>query len=286
MGYGAWSASSWDNYKSKRSISDTSTVKEIYTSRSLKDQYNPRKIKMRESCDSEEHPNSTPIILGLDVTGSMGYLSEEIAKNALNTLILNIYNNAIVNDPQVMVMAIGDCFSDSSPLQVTQFESDIRVAEQMTSLYFEGAGGGNGGESYLAAWYFASRHTSIDSYTKHGKKGFLITIGDEPTHKILTKEQIKEFFGDDVEDDLTAEDLFKEVSEKYNVFHICVGSYGYHGSDKKWKALIGERAYVLNDHRKLPEMIAGILKVASQEEDFVDYNENLESNNDEGLVEL
>lgn len=288
MGGGAWRPQDWDNYKASRKITSASTVRELYTSTKMKDYLNPLKIKVRESCDSIEHPNSSPIILGLDVTGSMGYLAEEIAKTALNDLILKIYDKKPVQDPQIMIMAIGDAYSDSAPLQVTQYESDIRIAEQLQEIYFEGHGGGNGGESYLAAWYFAARHTKIDSYDVHGRKGYLFTIGDEPNHKYLTKEQIKRIFGDDVPNDISAEELLKEVSEKYNVYHICVGRFAYYESDVKWKRLLGERVTTLTDHTRIPETITSILQLTAEQEEkeIKEKHSNLPKKDDNSLVDF
>lgn len=261
MGYGAWKSSDWDNYKTSNGITNKSTVKSIYKSNSIKDTLNPFEVKYRESCDSNDHPNSTPIILGLDVTGSMGSLAEEIAKNALNRLILELYDKKPIEDPHVMIMAIGDAFYDTAPVQVSQFEADIRIAEQLTDIYFEGGGGGNDGESYLAAWYFAARHTKTDSFEKHNKKGFLFTIGDEPCHKKLTKSQIKNIFGDDVERDLTSDELLAEVSRMYEVFHFCVGNYHYYDSLNRWKTMLGERAMNMTDYTKIPEVVESTLAV-------------------------
>lgn len=261
MGYGSWNSSSWNNYKQSKGVTSVSTVQDIYTSRNLKDDLNPKGIKYRESCDSTDHPNSTAVIIGLDVTGSMGYLSEEIAKNSLNTLINEVYDKKPINDPHLMFMAIGDAYCDDAPLQVTQFEADVRIGKQLMDIWFESGGGGNGGESYLAAWYFAARHTQIDCYEKRKKKGFLFTIGDECNHKKLTKEQIKKFFGDDVESDMTADALLKEVSRQYEVFHLVVGNYKYHGSLEDWKETLGERAFLVTDYTKIPEIIESTMEV-------------------------
>ena len=37
-----------------------------------------------------------------------------------------------VADPHMMIMGVGDAWCDRAPLQVTQFEPDIRIAEQLT----------------------------------------------------------------------------------------------------------------------------------------------------------
>jgi hypothetical protein len=206
----------------------------------LKPAYDPSLISVRESRDSEDNPLSTAIIIGLDVTGSMGYLSEEIAKNSLNKTMLEIYDKQPVTHPHIMFNAIGDAKSDQAPLQATQFEADIRIAEQLLDVWFEGNGGGNGGESYHLTWYFAHFHTDIDCYNNRKKKGFIFTIGDECCHAKLTKEEIKRVFGDDAERDYTSKELFDLVSVKYNIYHIVMkaGSYKGQKSGEAWNKLI------------------------------------------------
>lgn len=83
-----------------------------------------------------------------------------------------------------MIMGIGDLAYDGCPIQVSQFESDIRIAEQLDKIYFEFGGGGNSFESYTAAWYFGSRHTKLDCLNR-GKKGIIITMGDEQLNPYL-----------------------------------------------------------------------------------------------------
>ena len=88
MGYGSYRSSDWSKLKASAKITDSSSVSQIFKNRSMEERFNPKFIEMRESMDSEEHPNSTPVIIGLDTTGSMGYLSEEIAKNGLNETMM------------------------------------------------------------------------------------------------------------------------------------------------------------------------------------------------------
>lgn len=257
MGSGSWTSKDWNSY-SKRTISGRSTA-QIYSSTNVKSEFDPKNIKTRESCDGSDHPTSNAIIIGLDVTGSMGDILNSVA-NKLSVLVQEILNRKPIADPQIMFNAIGDAMCDRHPFQATQFESDIRIAEQLTKLYFEQGGGGNGFESYPLAWYFASRHTSIDCFEKRGKKGFLFTMGDDCYPKKLTKSEIQNIFGDTVEADIPVDELLDEVNRKYEVFHLILDRYGDSSRVAEWRKLMGERVIVVKDHTKVPEIIVSILE--------------------------
>mgnify|MGYP003317498111 CR=1 FL=1 len=139
MGSGSWTASNWRSFSSSRVAGKSTSA--IYTSQTMKSAYNPKNV-VRESLDSKEHPESTPIILGLDVTGSMSRILNVMAEK-MGLVMEEIYKRNPVSDPQILFSAIGDAMCDRYPLQVTQFESDIRIAEQLTDVYFERGGGGN-----------------------------------------------------------------------------------------------------------------------------------------------
>lgn len=262
MGYGSWTAQSWTSYTSTKGYTATSTASEMYTSRSMKEEFDPTKFKVRESCDSAEHPNSTPIVLALDVTGSMSSVLETVS-HRLGDTMGEIYKRNPVEDPQVCFMAFGDVYCDDAPIQVTQFESDIRIAEQLNDIYFERGGGGNGGESYSLPWYVAARRCKTDSWDKHNKKGFLFTVGDECCLPTLSKNAIKRFLGDDVERDLSATELLTEVSRKYEVYHLIVDPVSYQPVDKSWKKLLGKNCLIVEDIEKIPEIIVSILEIHS-----------------------
>jgi len=223
---------------------------------------NPHGVKIRESRDSIDNPNSTAIIVGVDVTGSMGMLAEKIAKHGLGTLFNEILSRKPVTDPHLMFMAIGDARSDQVPLQVSQFEADNRIVDQLTDIYIEGDGGGNQTESYDLPWYFAGLHTSIDCLEKRNKKGYLFTLGDESVPAGLTKDHLKRFIGDDVERDYSAAELLQLAQRMYHVFHLVVQEGSY--SDRflpAWRKVLGERALLLSDHTKLGEVIVSTIQI-------------------------
>ena len=120
-------------------------------------------------------------------------------------------------------LGIGDHECDRSPLQVGQFEADDELMDKwLKSIYLEGGGGGNGGESYLLAWAFAARQTLLDA-TKRGKKGFLFTIGDEPNLTSLPVDAQKEIFGPNGDyKNVSDMELYAEASKTYEVYHINI----------------------------------------------------------------
>lgn len=224
MGYGSYSASDWNKLKSSRKLSNGKDVKEVFENTSCNPKFDPKFIETRECFDSEDHPNTTPIVVGLDVTASMGYLAVEIATGALNELIMKLYSTGAVEDPALMCAAYGD-YKDQSPLQVTQFESDIRIAEQLLELYFED--GGNGQVVPTCLWEFLVKHTNIDAINKRNEKGFVFTIGDSAKiRENCVAETIERVIGDKLPDNTTREYILKEVKEKFYVFHIVVDREG------------------------------------------------------------
>jgi hypothetical protein len=255
--------------KAYRSFTATTVGKstdQIYSSRHMSDALNPKGVKIRESRDSVDNPNSTPVIVGIDVTGSMGMIADVIARKGLGTLFEGILDRKPITDPHVMFMAIGDANCDQAPLQVSQFEADKRIIEQLAQIYLERGGGGNNFESYNLPWYFAAFHTVHDSMEKRGKRGYLFTIGDEEVPQPLTKGQIKQFIGDDIQDGMSTRDLLELAQRNYDVFHIIIaeGSHARYDLAKVeagWKDLLGQRVITLKDHTKLAETIVSAIEV-------------------------
>ncbi len=263
MGTSRWDDSAWVSHTSSVK---TKTREEIFSSSHMLEKFDPKKITVRESRDSALNPNSNAIIVALDVTGSMGINAEQLARNGLGVMVEEIIKRKPVSDPHVMCMGIGDVKYDSAPLQVTQFEADITIAEDLKNIYLEGGGGGNCFESYNLAWYFAALNTSIDCYEKRGKKGYLFTLGDEEAPEDLLASEIRKVFGNQETKDYTSEQLLNMASKMYHVYHIVVkqGSHARHYFDdvmKSWKELLGQRVLVLEKNEDLAEVIVSTIEV-------------------------
>ena len=244
--------------------------------RAIHESMMPQKAKIREACDSENHPFTVPIILGLDVTGSMMDIPLMLIKNGLPTLMSNLIQKG-VKDAALLFIAYGDHVYDRGPIQIGQFESgDEELDMWLTRTWLEGGGGGNEGESALLTWYFAATHTKIDSFDKRGEKGFLITISDEPGLSNLPGSEIRNLFEDEQARNYSDEELLKIVSEKYNVYHIHVehGSSTRTAANNYWKNILGQNCIVTNDYNEIPNIVTRIVVDNSKNYAYVKGLEN------------
>ena len=277
MGGGSWTTSSYTSYTKTKGIKtscladgtvtlDSSyDVQDLYKARKLDEALDPKGV-VRECVDSDEHPNTIPVILALDVTGSMGSALEEVSKK-LNAIMTETYKK--VKDVEFLVMGIGDLAYDDAPIQASQFESDIRIVEQLDKVYFERGGGGNRYESYTAAWYFAINQTKLDAW-KRGKKGILITLGDEPLNPYLPKEALKRVTGNEtLQGDVETKELYNEVIKKYDVYHFAINDshtcYRYYRDDIKetWGKYLDNNHFKVVTLKQLAEQIVSAIVESS-----------------------
>lgn len=218
-------------------------------------------VGVRESRDSEEHPFSTPIIIALDVTGSMMDTPYKMIRDQFPKIMDSLIQLG-VSDPQIMFMAIGDHVYDRYPLQTGQFESDTaKLLDTLQSLVIEGGGGGNLGESYLLAHIVAGYHTETDSWFKRHTKGFLFTIGDEPNLDKVAGVRLERILGYQTgAASITAEEALQKAQEQYHVFHVHITNAS-HGTRpvESWKNLLGQNVLMCKSD-EVDKVIAKAIK--------------------------
>lgn len=269
MGSARFSPTDWSKFTASSTAGRSTSA--IFTGHRLHPDMDPAAISVRESRDSAANPASTAIMVGLDVTGSMGMLADVIVRDGMRVLFEEIYDRKPVSDPHILFAGIGDVACDQAPLQVSQFEADICLAEQLTKLWLEHGGGGNSSESYDALWWFAACKTATDCWERRGRKGYLFTVGDEMAPYGLRESEIGKFLaGKDWPSsigDMTAADLLAAAESKWNVFHVVVeeGDFARRQPDAvvaDWRRLLGQRVLRLADHTALAEVIVSAIQVA------------------------
>lgn len=263
MGRARWDPDDWAAYA--RSTVGRGAA-DIFTRHCLDPDLDPKRVQVRESRDSGENPCSNAIIVAVDVTGSMGMIADALARRGLGVLVEELLARKPVSDPHILAMGIGDAWCDHVPLQVTQFEADIRIARQLERIYLEHGGGGNDFESYNLPWYFAATRTAIDCFEKRGRKGYLFTVGDEEPPPALLATHARRVMGAELRTDIATPDLLAMVHRSYHVFHVVVEE-GAHARAhlgevlSKWTDLLGQRVLRLEDHTRLAEIVVSAIQV-------------------------
>ena len=278
MGSGHWDDNAFDDYAwtswgmdAKEAEKAELSAQEVFRKTRLSALLDPNGV-MRACHDSAEHPNTVPVILALDVTGSMGSAAVKTA-TGLSRIITDIFRSGSIRDVEFCIMSIGDLHYDSAPIQISQFESDIRIAEQMDEIYFEGGGGGNLFESYTAAWYMGLRHCDLHCW-KRGKKALIITLGDELPNPYLNAKELSRVTGDPLQGDIETHELLREAQKKFEIYHLSVddphSSYRRNQRkndlDKAWSELLGADHYRVVTLESLTEEVSRIVESFAAED--------------------
>ncbi len=273
MGSGYFDPGAWDNHLRDKAATGRTTFDysdaQTPGQRLVHPDLDPARLntfgqKVRESFDSDEHPESTPIVVVLDVTGTMSSVVSAI-HSSLKNLYTLLLQKGYVRHPQIMFMAVGDSsmergrMCDEVPLQVGQFESDIRAALQLEQMVIEGGGGGQKMESYQNAAYFLAEHTVHDAWTRRQKKGYVFFIGDEMAWPRVEPDEILALVGDVLPAPLASAQAFARMQQRYEAFFILPDGANY-GGDRQvlgyWRKLFGENVLQLAEPNGAAELIA------------------------------
>jgi len=276
VGSGIWSTDVYSAAASYRAAKGASAF--AYSdsgARSAHPDLDPHKVALRESRDSDEHPNSLAVAVLFDVTGSMRGVPRTL-QTKLPDLLGLLLRKGYATDPQILFGAIGDATCDRAPLQVGQFESDNRMDEHLGRILLEGGGGGQMSESYELAMYFMARHTSIDCFEKRGRRGYLFIIGDELPYPQVKRREVERVIGERLRRDIPTKDLVAELTRIYDVYYILPAGSSYAGDSRvlaAWRELLGQNVLELDDLDAVCETIALTVGLG---EDAIDLREGLD----------
>lgn len=263
MGGGAWDHTTYTARESaKRAMGYTTGMKHTEDVHSGKvaagahDTVDPKKVAgpkspnagklIREAFDNDDHPNSRPIVIGFDQTGSMRG-TPPILQKKLGLLHGLVERKGYVEDPQFCFCAIGDARNrERAPIQVGQFEADNRGDEALENIFLEANGGGGNHESYDLLAYYMAYHTDLDSVNKRNIKGLLFFLGDERLYAEVRVEDVRLYLGEEAAADFKArfegnsvptERVFADLQEKFDVWFLYVQQGGY-----SYDTVVSERA--------------------------------------------
>jgi hypothetical protein len=232
----------------------------------------PRKTIRSES--------ATPIVIAVDVTGSMQTWPAEI----FDRLPL-LYHTLSQYRPEIEVSfaAIGDATCDRWPLQVTDFAKGFALEDRLAALYGEGGGGGGARESYeLLAWFLDER-----CRTPNAERPILIIYGDEGFYPHVDPALVRRFLEAPIQEKVPSRELWRRIARRWNVFHLRK-SYGRGAKDaeirEQWADAIGrERIVAIEDEQRAVDVALGL--IARSWGRFDDFRQNMRARQDDRCVD-
>jgi hypothetical protein len=218
--------------------------------------------------------NENPIVVAIDVTGSMGDWSK-IIWDKMPMFYGQLLIQGYLKDPSLSFAAIGDAMCDKAPLQVCDFAQGNELDEWLSKIWLEGGGGGQHFESYELAAYFYARHTTLQKPTLP----FFFFTGDEGFYPAIKAPTIQNHFGDASSETMLAKTAFAELKEKFNVF-LLHKDYGVR--DKvivdQWSEVLGkERILVLPEPKAVVDVMLGAIALMSETRDLETYAADLKN---------
>jgi hypothetical protein len=246
----------------------------------INEKLDPKKLNkagklVRESVDSDVHPDSVPVAVMFDNTGSMATVPRVFVEK-LGKLMSILVKKGYLAHPHILIGAINDATCSDYPLQAGQYEGGNEMDEVLTSIYLEGGGGGHITESYELAVYFLARFSELDSVKKRGKKGYCFIIGDELPYEVVNRHQVEKFIGGppiesnirfssrDPRKSSASGDILAELEEKFDVFWIMPGGTNHWDDssvNEPLAQIFGQHFLKLPDPRDVCELIATTIGV-------------------------
>ena len=214
-----------------------------------------------------ESDSTTPIVVAVDVTGSMADWPGEIFDRLpLLYQTLSQYKE----DLDISFCAIGDAHSDSFPLQVNNFAKELDLEDSVAALIPEGGGGGQARESYELFGAYMMDHCHIPNAVDP----FLLIFGDEGFYDPINQNQVEHYTVKKTEfSDSNA--MWKALGQKFNVYHLHKPYFnGDEPIVRQWsKALGPEKVVELPSKERAVDLAMGI--VAKHWGQYGDFSVNL-----------
>ncbi|MFA6089437.1 MAG: hypothetical protein WC755_06240 [Candidatus Woesearchaeota archaeon] len=222
-----------------------------------------------------ESKSENPIVIGVDVTGSMSTWPKEIFDRLpLLYQTLSKYKP----DTEIAFAAIGDATCDSFPLQVNNFEKETKLDACIKALYPEGGGGGGAKESYELFAYYLLNNAKVDN----AKSPFLIIYGDEGFYENVDPKQVQHYIGKKPETLLDSAAVWAALKQKFDIY-LLHKQYDSGGQDSvivdQWRKVLGhEKVIPLYEPERAVDVAIGL--IAKKWGEYGDFTKSLSARHD------
>jgi hypothetical protein len=231
-------------------------------------------VDPKDKCLYTESKN--PIVVGVDVTGSMSSWPREIFDRLpLLYQTLSQYRD----DVEISFCAIGDATCDNYPLQVNNFGKGVGLEDHLKAIYPEGGGGGHITESYELFGYMMNNKCEMPNATSP----FLIMFGDETFYDTINPNQVKHYIGDDLQSIVNSQNMWDGLMQKFNVYMLRK-PYSNPSADEEikgyWENALGkQRVIELPSAERAVDIALGL--IAKTWGEYGDFKDSLDARHDD-----
>jgi len=221
--------------------------------------------------------STTPLIIAVDVTGSMASWPFEIFDRL--PLLYNTLSQ-YREDLEICFAAIGDANYDRWPLQVTTFAGGFDLEQLLGSLYGEG-GGGDAPESYGLFAHWVNTHVTVPNATE---LPFLIIFGDAPMHPKVSGRHISHYLGNTQPGNVDAIKAWQQLCQGWNSWFLRRPT-GKPGDwvDQQWaQAITEQKIFHIQDEQRAVDYAMGL--IARSWGHFGDFQDNMRARQSEDTV--
>lgn len=197
-----------------------------------------------------------PIIIALDVTGSNINFAR-LVYDKMPMFYGQIEQQGYLKDFDIAFIAIGDAYTDSYPLQVTDFAKGIEIDSWLEKLVLEGCGGGQRMETYELAAQYLIKNAEFNK----DSEPILFFIGDEAPYPKVSKEHCDAF---DIECE-NSYDPFNNLNKKFNN-NVFMFLNKYSGRDfdnsitQEWiSRLPSEHVRKIQEEKSIIDLMLGVI---------------------------
>ncbi|MCK5607758.1 hypothetical protein KAR91_38100 [Candidatus Pacearchaeota archaeon] len=221
-----------------------------------------------------------PILIGLDVTGSnreLAQLTYDKAPMFHGQIEMHKYLPGMAD---MSFCAIGDAFTDDSPLQVADFAYGIEIDKWLEQLYLEGGGGGQQSESYELFAYYALNHIKMPN----AEIPFCFIIADEQPYLNVDADHIKDIIGGSTQSSIPSIEVFTDLLEKFkgNLFILLNNYCGREDSPytpkirQSWIGVLPEENIIkISQEKGIIDVILGVVAMVAATRDLDGYKSDL-----------
>jgi len=217
--------------------------------------------------------DSDPIVIAVDVTGSMGDWTK-IMYDKMPMFFGQIMMQGYLDQPVISFAGVGDAYSDAAPLQVGGFAEGGAIDRMVRQLFLEAGGGGQTMETYELAAYFYSRRCLLPQ----GKKGYFFFTGDEGFYDVVKKEHIERWVGEEEDADVNSKDVFSELRSKFHVFLLRKPFFDRDVDERlaqRWRDELGTRVLEVPNSKAIVDVMLGAIALVSGTRTLEEYGQDM-----------